>query len=928
MGLEDAHSLTVEDVLRKLGTGPRGLTEDEARRRLEKYGPNELVAERRISALEIWVKQFKSPLILILLAATVISYVISVMEGEFPVDSILIFAIVMAASTLGFVQEYRAERAIEALREMLTPTVTVLRDGVEKVISAREVVPGDVILVSAGDRVVADCRIFESINLQANEAPLTGESTPVLKQAEPVSRDASLPERRCMLYAGTTITYGKGKAVVVATGMKTELGKIAREVTTIEITETPLERRMSELGSILGKLVIGVCLAIAVALIVEDLLIVGRISLETIIEVMLFATALAVAVIPEALPAIVTGTLAIGMREMAKRNALVRRMPAVETLGCVTVICSDKTGTLTKGEMTVKKIYVDGRVIEVTGVGYEPKGELRGEYDPSSEAFKLLMLGAALCNDAKLAEAEDGWKVEGDPTEGALVVAAEKAGFKHGELRSRYPRVDEIPFSSERKRMTTIHELEDGRRVALMKGAVEIVLERCNYVQVGDQVRELTHQEREKILKVNERFASDALRNLAFAYKRLEGEASRDEIERDMVFLGLMGMIDPPRGEAIEAAKTCKRIGIKPIMITGDHKLTAVAVAKQMGIYEGGDDLVLTGGELEKISDEEFEKIVDKVTVYARVSPMHKLKIVRAWKKRGEVVAMTGDGVNDAPAVKQADIGVAMGRTGTEVTKEASDMILLDDNFATIIKAIELGRWIYDNIKKYLLYLLSCNMIEIVVLSIGALISIYLFREFALPLLPAHILYINLATDGLPALALGVSPSEPDVMERPPRDPRESIFSREVLPFMIVIPAVISPLLLLIYFTEYDVTGATRAVTLVFLTFVFIELVIALNCRSLRFSIFKAPPHKFLVLAVLWEAFLISFLINIPSIREAFRITLPTLSDLLLIAASCLLAFILCEVIKAYLVKRGGLSWEKLRPRIYQELSFLPRSPR
>ena len=900
--MRDAHARSVDEVLEALESSPSGLSDEEARRRLEKYGYNELAVEKRVSALSLWINQFRSPLILILLAATAISYAVSIIENEFPVDSILIFAIVLAASTLGFVQEYRAERAIEALRKLLTPSITVLRSGVEKVIPAREVVPGDVILVEAGDRVVADCRIIECRNLQVNEAALTGESTPVEKQVEPVPSEVSLPDRRSMIYAGTVVTYGKGRAVVVATGMRTELGKIAKEVIGIEVEETPLERRMRELGGVLGKLVIGICALIAAALILEDLLIVGKLALETAVEVMLFATALAVAVIPEALPAIVTGTLAIGMREMAKRNALVRRMPAVETLGCVTVICSDKTGTLTRGEMTVKKIYVDGRVLEVTGSGYEPRGELRGNYDPESEGFKLTMLGAILCNDARLVESDGSWVIEGDPTEGALIVAAEKAGFRHGEVRRRHPRIDEIPFSSERKRMTTIHELGGYGRVAFMKGAVEIVLERCRYVQVDGGVAELTPELREEILKVNEEFAREALRNLAIAYRRLAG--SPDDVEKDMVFLGIMGMIDPPREEAIEAIKVCKRVGIKPIMITGDHKLTALAIAKQMGIYSEGD-LTLTGEELDRLSDPEFEKIVDRVTVYARVSPMHKLRIVRAWKKRGEIVAMTGDGVNDAPAVKQADIGVAMGITGTEVTKEASDMILLDDNFATIVKAIELGRWIYDNIKKYLVYLLSCNMIEIAVLSIGAVISIYLFREFSLPLLPAHILYINLATDGLPALALGVAPPEPDIMERPPRNPRESIFSREVLPLLIAIPAVATPILLLCYFLERGLSGPIRAVTLVFLTFVFMELAIALSCRSLRYPVLKAPPHKLLILAVGWEVFLISFLMSLEPVREAFRVVLPTASDLMLIAALSALAFLVCELTKGILVARA-----------------------
>lgn len=903
MELENAHALPVDEVLQRLGTGLNGLNDDEAHRRLEVYGYNEIREERRVSAFFIWLEQFKSPLILILLAATAISYVLSVIEGEFPVDSILIFAIVIAASTLGFIQEYRAERAIEALKRMLTPMAKVIRGGIEKVIPAREVVPGDLLVISAGDKVAADCRIVECYDLQVDEAPLTGESAPVSKRVEPVPVEASLPDRVNMLYAGTTVTYGKGKAVVVATGMRTELGKIAGEVAAIEVSETPLERRMRELGGALGKLVIIICIVIALALLLEDLLVVGSVSIGTIIEVMLFSIALAVAVIPEALPAIVTGTLAIGMREMARRNALVRRMPAVETLGCVTVICSDKTGTLTKGEMTVKRIYVDDRFYEVTGVGYEPKGEIVG--DPNGRAFELLMLGAILCNDARLVRGEKGWSIEGDPTEAALLVAAEKAGFRHEEIRLKYPRLGEIPFSSERKRMTTIHEVDGLGRVAFMKGAVEVILDRCRYVQVGDEVKELTDEIRGRILRVNEELASNALRNLAFAYKRLDESASysSDDVERDMIFLGIMGMIDPPREEAIEAVKICKRVGIRVVMITGDHKLTAVAIAREMRIYKDGD-IVLTGEELDRISEEELEKIVDRVTVYARVSPMHKLKIVRAWKRRGEIVAMTGDGVNDAPAVKQADIGIAMGITGTEVTKEASDMILLDDNFATIVKAIELGRWIYDNIKKYLVYLLSCNLIEIIVLSVGALISTYIFKEFSLPLLPAHVLYINLATDGSPALALGISPAEPDIMDRPPRDPRESIFSREVLPLLLTIPLVMSPILLGLYFIEYAASGEVRATTLIFLTFIFLELVVALNCRSLRFSVLKAPPHKLLIAAVVWEAALISTLISIPSVREAFRITLPYSSDMLLIAAACLIVFIIIEIIKVLVIPK------------------------
>jgi len=912
--LKDAHALPVDEVLRRLGTGPNGLSDDEARKRLEVYGYNEIREEKRVSAFFIWLEQFKNPLILILLAATAISYVVSVIEGEFPVDSILIFAIVIAASTLGFIQEYRAERAIEALKRMLTPMAKVIRSGVEKIIPAREVVPGDLLVVSAGDKVAADCRIVECYDLQVDEAPLTGESAPVSKRVEPVPAEASLPDRVNMLYAGTTVTYGKGKAVVVATGMRTELGKIAGEVAAIEVSETPLERRMRDLGSALGKLVIIICIVIALALLLEDLLVVGSVSTGTIIKVMLFSIALAVAVIPEALPAIVTGTLAIGMREMARRNALVRRMPAVETLGCVTVICSDKTGTLTKGEMTVKRIYVDDRLYEVTGVGYEPRGEIVG--DPDSRAFELLMLGAMLCNDARLVRGDKGWSIEGDPTEAALLVAAEKAGFRHEEIRLRYPRLSEILFSSERKRMTTIHEVDGLGRVAFMKGAVEVVLDRCRYIQVGDEVRELTDEIRERILRINEELASNALRNLAFAYKRLDESISYspDDMERDMIFLGIMGMIDPPREEAVEAVKICKRVGIRVVMITGDHKLTAVAIAREMGIYNEGD-IVLTGEELDRMSEEELEKIVDRVTVYARVSPMHKLKIVRAWKRRGEIVAMTGDGVNDAPAVKQADIGIAMGVTGTEVTKEASDMILLDDNFATIVKAIELGRWIYDNVKKYLVYLLESNIVEIAMLAVAAIVGTYIFKELSLPLLPIHILYINLATDGLPALALGVAPPDPDVMKRPPRDPKESVFSGEAMPFLIMIPSINTPVLLAIYFIEYFTAGHARAMTMTFLTFVFLELFVAINCRSLRFTMVKAPPHKLLILAVLWEAILITVLTLIPATREALQITLPTLQDILFITLICISTFVIREAIKIFIVPRK-LRWAGEYPEI------------
>jgi Ca2+-transporting ATPase len=615
----------------------------------------------------------------------------------------------------------------------------------------------------------------------------------------------------------------------------------------------------------------------------------------------MFAVALAVAAVPEALAAIVTGALAIGMHQMAKSNALVRKMPAVETLGCTTVICSDKTGTLTKGEMTVRKIFTGGKAIEVTGAGYEPKGEFKGsEVDiKNSKSLQLLLQGGLLCSDAILEEKEGKWFVKGDPTEGALVVAAVKVGLHETEMRLENPRIEEIPFSSERKRMTTMHQMADGKKMAFTKGAPEVVLQRCSHILNDGGMRELKETERGQILKANEEMAQAALRVLGFAYRDCPDSISctEEHLEHDLVFLGLAGMMDPPREEAIEATKVCKQVGIKPIMITGDHKLTAVAIAKEIGIYKEGDR-VLTGEELEKISDEEYGKIVAQVTVYARVSPMDKLKIVKAWKARGEVVAMTGDGVNDAPALKQADIGVAMGISGTDVAKEASDMVLNDDNFATIVKAIERGRWIYDNIKKYLTYLLRCNITEVVVIGGVVLIS---GPEY-LPLLPAAILYMNLATDGLPALALGVAPPDPDLMQRPPRDPKESVFSWDVRAFILIALFIEVPFFFFLFY--HELSDITHARTEIFFLFIIIELIIALNFRSMRYSILKARPHKWLLLALLWEFALIAFLVQFPSMRDAFGIIKPSVSDLVIIIGFGVIVFISMEVVKAVLRKK------------------------
>ena len=891
------HSMEVDQVLRELNTDPhQGLSEEEVRIRLGKYGYNELRKEERISPFTLFFNQFKNILIIILIVAIGLSALV----GEV-VDAAIIGIIVVFCAVLGFVQEYRADRALEALKKMLTPTITVLRGGKEEEVPSKDLVPGDILLLEAGDKISADARLVENHSLRCDEAPLTGESVPVGKDIKPLPEEVRVNDRRNMVFTGTTVTFGRGKAVVTSTGMNTEFGKIAEEVISVETEKTPLEKRTQEIGKWLGIIALSICFFVAGISIVREIL-VGKIDLPFILTIVMFAIALAVAAVPEALAAIVTGALAIGMNQMAKQNALVRKMTAVETLGCTTVICSDKTGTLTKGEMTIRKMFVGGRWIEVTGAGYAPVGEFKGS-DPidasGRQSTRMLLLGGLLCNDSVLEEKEGKWLIKGDPTEGALVVAATKAGLHQAELRLENPRIEEIPFSSERKRMTTVHQIQDGKRMAYTKGAPEVVLERCSHILSDRGIEELKKETRRDILKASEEMAGAALRVLGVSYRELpDGVVYAEEaVENKLVFLGLMGMMDPPREEAIEAIKVCKQVHIKPIMITGDHQLTAVAIAKEMGIYNEGDK-VLTGGELEKMPDEEFEKVVSQVTVYARVSPMDKLKIVKAWKKKGEIVAMTGDGVNDAPALKHADIGIAMGITGTEVTKEASDMVLSDDNFATIVSAIERGRWIYDNIKKYLAYLLQCNITEVVV--IGGIV-LAMGPEF-LPLLPAAILYMNLATDGLPALALGISPPDPDIMKRPPRDPKESVFGWDVKSFILRAVLIECPFFYLLFF--HGLSDITHARTEIFFLFVIIELVVALNCRSLIYSVFKVPPHKWLLIALAWEVVLIAVLIQIPSVREAFGIMKPSLSDIAMILGFGLIVFAIIEATKVILRRK------------------------
>ena len=887
------HSMDAATVLKQLKVDDTsGLDPETIAQRLWTEGYNELKVSRHISPLNLLLGQFRNVLIMVLLAAAALSALI----GEV-VDAAIILVIVLFSALLGFVQEYRAERAVEALRHMLSPTARVVRGGRLQEIPARDLVSGDIVQLEAGDRVPADVRLIEAHSLRCDEAPLTGESAPVAKQTAVLDAGTPIAERSNRVFSGTTITHGRGRGVVTETGMHTQFGCIADEVAAVEVGDTPLEKRTAEIGKWLAFISFSVCALVAVISVIRGA-VAGTLDLDFVLTMTMFAVALAVAAVPEALTAIVTGALAIGMRSMARHNALVKRMPAVETLGCTTVVCCDKTGTLTRGEMTVRRLTVGMQTIEVTGTGYSPVGELQlpAGFKAADQSLQRLLQGGLLCNDAGLLEDNGQFSIRGDPTEGALVVLAEKAGIDTAATQSRYKRIREIPFGSERKRMTTLHQANAGNILAFMKGAPETVLTHCDRIANGDLVEKLDDETRTAILAHNTKMAGDALRVLALAYRELDSQAagSDDDIESELIFLGLVGMMDPPRSEALEAVETCRQVGIRTVMVTGDHQLTATAIAGELGIHRDGD-LVVNGEDLANMSAAELEGIVDRVSVYARVAPMDKLKIVRAWKARNQVVAMTGDGINDAPALKQADIGVAMGISGTDVARESADMILTDDNFATIVKAIQQGRWIYDNIKKYLAYLLESNIAEVVV--IGGIVL--LLGPDYLPLLPAAILYLNLATDGLPALALGVAPPDPDIMARPPRRPDESVFGWDVKSFILRAVIIEVPIYLWIFFSHADDWEQAR--TMLFFMFVAVEFVIALNCRSLIHSIFSVPPHKWLIFALAWELALIAFLVQLPAVRQAFGITIPGIGDLLLIAAIGLLVMLIIEASKVLL---------------------------
>jgi Ca2+-transporting ATPase len=867
----------------------KGLTSAEAARRLSQHGYNQLQEAPGRSPVKVFLDQFKSFLIWVLIGAAIVSGFL----GEW-VDALAIIGIVLLNSILGFIQEFRAEKALLALKKMAAPSAKVIRDGELKAVPAKEIVPGDLLELEAGDHIPADARIvYHTPNFSVHEAALTGESTPVFKTvAQLDEEEVPLADRANMVYSGTSVSSGKARVLVVGTGMNTELGRIARMIQEILIETTPLQRKLEQFG----RWIVYLCFFLVGLIFVLEWLRGGK-----LVEVFLTAVSLAVAAIPEGLPAVVTIALALGVQRMVKRHALIRKLPSVETLGAATVICSDKTGTLTRNEMTVKYIYADGQLFAVTGNGYEPVGEFllhEQKVDPSAfpGLYQALVCGL-LCNSASLVETSGKFRIVGDPTEGALLTLGYKAGLRKETLEEKEPLLEEIPFDSERKMMTMLRQ-HDGQVIAYVKGAPDVLLKNCSAIYESGQERPITSEEVKKILEINESLASQALRVLGCAYRKfpaLPEKLEASEIEKDLVFVGLLAMIDPARAEAVAAVAACRRAGIKPVMITGDHKVTAVAIAKELGMLEEGAEAV-SGEELDEMTPEEFEEKVSRIQVYARVSPEHKLKIVRAWKKKGQVVAMTGDGVNDAPAVKEADIGVAMGITGTDVTKEVSDMVITDDNFASIVAAVEEGRAIYDNIKKFVHYLLSCNLGEIMVMFLASLFG------WPVPLLPIQILWVNLVTDGLPALGLGFDPPDKDIMSRPPRKPDEPIVDRHRAVLMIFQGMFITLCTLTAYFYVLNVEkeGIVRARTAAFIVLSVSQLFHALNSRSQMKSIFELGffSNLKLIWAILVSLMLQLSVIYLPFLQKIFKTQNLTAFDWIMVFALSSLSLWLMEVIK------------------------------
>jgi len=917
------HSLEINNALGALTSDAEtGLSAAESARRLEEYGTNELVETGGRSRLQILLDQFADVMLLMLIAVAIVAAVLDVRAGRFPKDAIAIMTIVLINAVLGYLQESRAEQALAALKVLSAPDVRVLRDGKRQQISAKDLVPGDVMLLEAGDQVAADGRLLEAASLQLRESALTGEATAVEKKAQlTLPEDLGLADRKNLAFQGTEVVHGRGKLLVTGTGMETELGKIASMIQSVSVLATPLQQRLKQLGNVL---VIGSLTLVAIV-VIGGTIALGWPAFEELLTVSL---SMAVAVVPEGLPAVITVTLALGTQRMVKRQALIRRLPAVETLGSVTTICSDKTGTLTQNKMVVQSVHVAGLPFEkdfaVSGDGYAPTGEFQLDDKTISPlekpALALLLLNCALCNDAALqteetTPGEKQWVIVGDPTEGALVTLALKGKLEKATLENEFPRVNEFPFSSERKRMSVVVEVPPTNRLGitaaamvLAKGSAELLLEKCD--RIGRGGRSLTVEDRQEVLQKVASLAGEGGRVLGFAYRPLEATScgenlTESAVEQNLIWLGLVSMVDAPRPEVKAAVVRCQQAGIRPMMITGDHPLTAKALAVELGLVADQTAQSFTGQQIEAMSQPELEQAVKSASVYARVSPEHKLRIVQALQAQNQVVAMTGDGVNDAPALKQADIGIAMGITGTDVSKEASDMVLLDDNFASIVSAAEEGRGVYSNIRKFVKYILGSNIGEVITIVLSPL----LLPIVAVPLTPLQILWMNLVTDGFPALALALEPPEPNMMDRPPHDPNESIFARGLGLYMVRVGIVFAVLAISLMLWAYGYThgaGATgdseRWKTMVFTMLCWSQMGHAISVRSPRLLAAEMSQwtNPYVLLAVVVTSVLQLLLIYVPALRGFFGTQALSITELLVCVGFSLLLFVWLELEKLF----------------------------
>ena len=889
---------SIEEAEKILETNiQNGLTENDVKTKREKYGLNMLKAKKKASLLQRFIEQFKDFSIIVLIIAAIVSGFVGISQGEGMTDTIIILIVVLANAIIGIAQESKAEKSLEALQKLTDHASKVIRDGKIKVIPAKELVPGDIVVLDTGDYIPADLRVIEAVNLKAQESSLTGESVPVEKTTKTIEKtDVGIGDRTNMLFSSSLVTYGRGKGIVVQTGMNTEVGKIAGMLDNTEKQITPLQEKLNKLGKTLGIAALAICAFI---------FIIGLIQGKEPINMFMTAVSLAVAAIPEGLVAVSTIVLAIGVQKMVKKNAIVKKLPAVETLGSATVICSDKTGTLTQNKMTVEKIFINGETKELA------------EYKENiNEDLKKLIFANMLCNDTKIST--DG-KLTGDPTETALVDMAFKLDFDPS-VYDRMPRIQEIPFDSDRKLMTTVNEV-NGKYIVYTKGGMDELIGICNSYILNGEIKNNIEEYKSMITKNNEQMAKEALRVLACAYKEIDHKPTKEDmenIEKDLIFVGMVGMIDPPREEAKIAVEKCKTAGIKTVMITGDHKITATAIAKKLGILENEDEAI-TGADLEKMTDEELEKNVRKYSVYARVSPEHKVRIVKAWQKNGEIVAMTGDGVNDSPALKTANIGCAMGVVGTDVAKEAADVILTDDNFATIVSSVEEGRRIYDNILKVIQFLLSSNVGEVIVLFLATLLTPFFAKWFGITdiahleiLLPIHILWINLVTDSLPALALAFDPANEGIMKRKPAKPGKGVFTKGMTWRVIYQGAMIGLLTLAAFMiglatTKEPINGLSLdeskievGQTMAFITLAMSELVHVFNIRDNKKSIFKTKifNNSKLIWAILASATLMFAILFIPALREIFSIPILPTGNILELVLLVFAPIVIVEIFK------------------------------